>query len=48
MGAGGENIIVSHFPPMKYADTVTKKDCFQREKYDLISLLPYFPPVHGL
>jgi hypothetical protein len=32
------------FPQLKYADTVTKKDCVQREKYDLISLLPYFPP----
>jgi hypothetical protein len=29
---------------LKYADTVTKKDCVQREKYDLISLLQYFPP----
>jgi hypothetical protein len=26
------------FPQLKYSDTVTKKDCVQREKYDLISL----------
>jgi hypothetical protein len=32
------------FPQLKYADTVTKIDCFQREKYPLISLLLYFPP----
>jgi hypothetical protein len=32
------------FPQLEYADTVPKKDCVQREKYDLISLLPYFPP----
>jgi hypothetical protein len=32
------------FPQLKYADTVTKKDGVQREKYDLISILPYFPP----
>jgi hypothetical protein len=32
------------FPQLKYADTVTKKDCVQWEKYHLISLLPYFCP----
>ncbi len=36
------------FPHLEYADTVAKKDCVQREKYDLISLSPYFPPVHHL
>ena len=34
------------FPQLKYADKVLsqKKICVQREKYDLISLLQYFPP----
>jgi hypothetical protein len=32
------------FPQLKYTDTVTKKDCVQQEKYDLISLLLYFLP----
>jgi hypothetical protein len=27
------------FPQLNYSDTVTKKDCVQRKKYDLISLL---------
>ena len=42
---GGKNII--YFPPVEIlsSDIVTKKDCVQREKYDLISLLPYFPPI---
>ena len=41
---GGKNII--YFPPVEIlsSDIVTKKDCVQREKYDLISLLQYFPP----
>ena len=41
---GGKNII--YFPPVEIlsSDTVTKKDCVQREKYDLISLLQFFPP----
>ena len=41
---GGKNII--YFPPVEIlsSDTVTKKDWVQREKYDLISLLQYFPP----
>ena len=54
---GGKNII--YFPPVEIlgSDTVTKKDCVQREKYDLISLLQNFPPstssvkeqlLHGL
>ncbi len=34
------------FPPMKYTDSVTKKDCVEQKKGDLISLLPYFPTVH--
>jgi len=40
----GKNII--YFPPVEIlsSDTVTKEDCVQREKYDLISLLQYFPP----
>jgi hypothetical protein len=32
------------FPQLNYTGTVTKKDCVQQEKYDLISLLPYFLP----
>jgi hypothetical protein len=32
------------FPQLKYTDTVTKNDCVQQEKYDMISLLSYFPP----
>ncbi len=41
---GGNNII--YFPPVEIlsSEIVTKKDCFRREKYDLISLLHYFPP----
>jgi hypothetical protein len=41
---GGKNII--YFPPVEIlsSDIVTKKDCVQREKYDLISLLQEFPP----
>ncbi len=41
---GGKNII--YFPSVKIlsSDIDTKKDCVQREKYDLISLLQYFPP----
>jgi hypothetical protein len=41
---GGKNII--YFPPVEIlsSDIVTKKDCVQREKYDLISVLHYFPP----
>jgi hypothetical protein len=37
---------ISFFPPVEIlsSDTVTKKDCVQGEKYDLISLLQYFPP----
>ncbi len=34
------------FPRLKHANTVTEKDCVQREKYDLISLMPYFPPQY--
>ena len=35
-----------YFPPVEIlsSDIVTKKDCVQREKYDLISFLQYFPP----
>ena len=35
-----------YFPPVEIlsSDIDTKKDCVQREKYDLISLLQYFPP----
>jgi hypothetical protein len=45
---GGKNII--YFPPVEIlsSDIVTKKDCVQREKYDLISLFHIFPPVHSL
>ena len=41
---GEKNII--YFPPVEIlsSDIVTKKDIVQREKYDLISLLQYFPP----
>ena len=44
INTGGKNII--YFPPVEILslDIVTKKDCVQREKYDLISLLQYFPP----
>ncbi len=40
----GKNII--YFPPVEIlsSNIVTKKDCVQRKKYDLISLLQYFPP----
>ncbi len=42
-GSGSETL---YFPPVEIlsSDTVTNKDCVQREKYDLISLLQYFPP----
>jgi hypothetical protein len=39
---GGKNII--YFPPVGIRRYCHKKDCVQQEKYDLISLLPYFPP----
>jgi hypothetical protein len=38
----GENII--YFPPVGIRKYCHKKDCVQREKYYLISLLPYFLP----
>ena len=45
---GGKYYIVSPQAHIQEAvlssDIVTKKDCVQREKYDLIFLLQYFPP----
>jgi hypothetical protein len=43
----GKNII--YFPPVEIGTQIlSKKDCVQWEKYDWISLLQYFPPVHRL